>query len=100
MKGMPRTLTLALGFAVLLASLSAVVWRQSRALESLRTTESLRDQSALLEAQRAQLAHRIQELEARERVLNVAAARLGMRVPGSEEIVLLSASGVDNGVVR
>ena len=100
MKGFPRTLTLALGFAVLLAALSAVVWRQSRALESLRTTELLRDESALLEAQRAQLSHRIQELEARERVLRVADARLGMRVPGSEEIVLLSASDGTGGVAR
>lgn len=100
MKAFPRTLTLALGFAVLLASLSGVVWRQSRALESLRTTELLRDESALLEAQRAQLAHRIQELEARERVLRVARSRLGMRVPGAGEIVLLPAAGAESGGAR
>lgn len=88
----PRTLMLALGFAVLLGSLSAVIWRQSRALESQRRAEELRDDAALFEAQRAQLAHRIQELEARGRVVEVAGARLGMHVPTSDEIVLLSAT--------
>lgn len=100
MKPFPRTLLLALGFALLLASLSAVIWRQSRALESQRTAEQIRDEAALLEAQKAQLAHRIQELEARGRVLEVAGARLGMRVPTSAEIVLLSASQVSQGGVR
>ena len=83
MKTFPRTLLLALGFAVLLASLSAVIWRQSRAL---------RDEATLLEARKAQLAHRIQELESRERVLAVAGARLNMRVPSADEIVFLTAS--------
>ncbi len=92
MKTFPRTLLLALGFAVLLASLSAVIWRQSRALESQRAAEALRDESTLLEAHKAQLAHRIQELESRERVVAVAGARLDMHVPNSGEIVLLPAS--------
>ena len=100
MRKLPRTLTLALGFAVLLASLSAVVWRQSRALDSMRTAELLRDESALLDAQKAQLAHRIQELEARERVVAIAGARLDMHIPGAEEIVLLPASRSVEGGVR
>jgi cell division protein FtsL len=92
MKSFPRTLLLALGFAVLLASLSAVIWRQSRALESQRAAEELRDEATVLEARKAQLAHRIQELESRERVVAVAGARLDMRVPAADEIVLLPAS--------
>ena len=92
MKTFPRTLLLALGFAVLLASLSAVIWRQSRALDSQRAAEALRDEATLLEARRAQLAHRIQELESRDRVLAVAGARLHMRVPSADEIVFLTAS--------
>ena len=92
MKAFPRTLLLALGFALLLASLSAVIWRQSRALESQRAAEELREEATLLEAQKAQLAHRIQELESRERVVEVAATRLDMHVPSAAEIVLLPAS--------
>ena len=92
MKPFHRTFLLALGFAVLLASLSAVIWRQSRALDSQRAAEQLRDEATLLEARKAQLAHRIQELESRERVTAVAAGRLNMRVPAADEIVLLPVS--------
>ncbi|HUF12756.1 MAG TPA: cell division protein FtsL [Longimicrobiales bacterium] len=92
MRSFSRTLLLALGFAVLLASLSAVIWRQSRALDAQRAAELLRDESALLEARRAQLAHRLQELESRNRVIAVAQTRLGMHVPTSTEIVLLPAA--------
>ncbi|HEX6588575.1 MAG TPA: cell division protein FtsL [Longimicrobiales bacterium] len=92
MKPFQRTFLLALGFAVLLASLSAVIWRQSRALDSQRATEALREESSLLEARRAQLTHRIRELESRERVVAVAGTRLDMHVPSSTEIVLLPAS--------
>lgn len=92
MKPFQRTFLLALGFAVLLASLSAVIWRQSRALDAQRAAEALREDSSLLEARRAQLTHRIRELESRERVVAVAQARLDMHVPASDEIVLLPAS--------
>lgn len=85
-------LALALAFGVLLGSLSLVVWRQSRALDALRTVERLRDDSALLEARRAELARRIQVLERRARVVAVAQGRLGLRVPRSDEIVILPSS--------
>jgi cell division protein FtsL len=100
MKPFARTLSLALGFALLLASLSAVIWRQSRALDSQRATELLREESTLLEARRAQLAHRIQELESRGRVVEVAGARLGMHIPTSNEIVFLPAGRIAGGVAR
>ena len=92
MKPFQRTFMLALGFAVLLASLSAVIWRQSRALDSQRAAEALREESSLLEARRAQLTHRVRELESRERIVAVGESRLNMHVPSSEEIVLLPAS--------
>jgi cell division protein FtsL len=92
MKPFQRTFLLALSFAVLLGSLSAVIWRQSRALDAQRSAEALREESSLLEARRAQLAHRIRELESRERVVGVAQSRLHMHVPSSDEIVLLPAS--------
>ena len=92
MKPFQRTILLALGFAVLLASLSAVIWRQSRALDSQRAAEALRQESSLLEARRAQLAHRIRELESRERVVSAGESLLGLHVPSSDEIVLLPAS--------
>ena len=92
MKPFQRTFLLALAFAVLLASLSAVIWRQSRALDAQRAAEALREESSLLDARRAQLTHRLRELESRERVVTVAQARLNMHVPSSDEIVLLPAS--------
>ena len=49
-------------------------------------------EATLLEATKAQLAHRIQSLESRERVVQVAAVRLNMHVPSADEIVLLPAS--------
>lgn len=82
-------LVLALVFAALLASLSAVVWRQSRALEALRRVERLRQESALLEARRAELVRRVQVLERRARVVSVAQDRLGLHVPRASEIVIL-----------
>lgn len=92
MKPFQRTFLLALGFAVLLASLSAVIWRQSRALDSQRAAELVREEATLLEARKAQLTHRIRDLESRERVVAVAESRLDMHIPTSEEIVLLAAS--------
>ncbi len=100
MKPFARTLSLALGFALLLASLSAVIWRQSRALDSQRATELLREESTLLEARRAQLSHRIQNLESRGRVVEVAGTRLGMHIPTSTEIVFLPAARSAGGLAR
>ncbi|MEN8376264.1 MAG: hypothetical protein ABFS34_12515 [Gemmatimonadota bacterium] len=84
------SLALALGFAALLAALSLVVWRQSRALESLRGLETVRKERALAEAERFELSRRIQYLESRGRIEPYARERLGLHVPtGSKEMVLL-----------
>lgn len=80
---------LAVAFALLFSSLSLVVWRQSRALEELGSLEQARAERALLQAERTSLQREIQYLESRPRVLEVAAERLGMRLPVHTEIVVL-----------
>lgn len=80
---------LGVAFALLFSSLSLVVWRQSRALEELRSLEEARAERALLQAERSSLQREIQHLESRPRVLEVAAERLGMRLPVHTEIVVL-----------
>ena len=80
-----------IGFAcaLLFASLSLVVWRQGRALEALRGLDAARAERALLQAQRAELQREIQQLESRARIVAVAGARLGLRLPAASEIVIL-----------
>ena len=77
--------------ALLFASLSLVVWRQARALETLRELESTRTERALLQAERAELQREIQYLESRARITAVASERLGLRAPAVSEIVILQA---------
>ncbi|MGH7475395.1 MAG: cell division protein FtsL [Longimicrobiales bacterium] len=83
------SLRVALVFAALLAALSGVVWRQSRALETLRSLDALRQERALVEAEKTELVRRIQLLESRARVVRAARQRLGLHVPSSDEIVIL-----------
>lgn len=88
--GAQGTIRLAVAFALLLASLTLVVWRQGRALEDLRVLDRTRAQRALAESERAALLNRIQHLESRARVVAVATERLGMRIPAAgDEIVIL-----------
>ena len=85
------TVRVALAFAALLASLALVVSRQSRALEALRKLDAVRAARAVAESERSVLVTRVQTLESRARVIEVASGRLGMRVPaaGTEIVVLL-----------
>lgn len=84
------SLGLALAFAGLLASLSLVVWRQSRSMDTLRALEEIRAERVLVEAQRWEHQRRIQYLESRGRVEPAARSRLGMHVPsGAEEMIIL-----------
>lgn len=85
-------LRLALAFATLMAALSLVVRRQSRALDAVRALEKTRDERATAEAGRTELLERIQRLESRSRVVEEAEKELGMHVPTGEEIILLPAS--------
>ena len=79
---------LAIAFALLLGSLSLVVWRQSRALELLRDLDQTRTARAIAEAERSEVARSIEFLESRGRVVS-ASTRLGLRVPSADEIVIL-----------
>jgi cell division protein FtsL len=83
------TIRIALAGAALFASLSLVVWRQSRALEVLRELEAVRAERALVESERGHLTARIQRLEGRGRIRVVAEERFGMRVPTASELVTL-----------
>lgn len=74
---------------LLLGSLTMVVWRQSRALEMQRALESVRAERVLEESRRSSLMRRVEQLESRGRVSEAAVARLGMRLPTGEEIVIL-----------
>lgn len=87
-KGTPVIRT-ALLFATLLASLTLVVWRQSRALEVLRRLDETRRERVVEEARRSALQRRVEHLESRARVSEVAWDRFGMRLPEGDEIVIL-----------
>lgn len=87
-------LRLALLSAALLGSLSLVVWRQSRALELLRDLDRTRMSGAIAEAQRSDLSRRVEYLESRARVVREAGARLGLRVPSADEIVILPVGSI------
>ena len=87
-KGTP-VLRIALLFALLLGSLTLVVWRQSQALAVLRELDAVRRERVVEEARRSELARRIEQLESRARVSSAAQARFGMRLPSGDEIVIL-----------
>jgi len=79
----------ALAVAILLAALSLVTWRQSRALDTLATLEELRRETSLARAERTELLRRIRLLESRGRVVPAAREELGMHLPDASEIVYL-----------
>lgn len=75
---------------LLLAALSLVTWRQSRAHEALEALDSLRSEISLMSAERNEIENRIRRLESRGYVVPAAETRLGMYAPTAAEIVLLS----------
>jgi cell division protein FtsL len=91
MMGAPTSTRVALAVAGLLASLSFVAWRQSRALEALEGLDTLRKEASLARAEGAELTRRIQYLQSYGRVVKDARERLGMRIPDASEQVLLQA---------
>ena len=74
---------------LLLASLSLVTWRQSRALEVMTRLDSIRRERSLGEARRAALEEEIVELESRGRVTREARIRLDMHNAHGDELVYL-----------
>jgi cell division protein FtsL len=89
MKKRPPLIRAGLLFLLLLGSLTLVVWRQSRALEMQRTLEAVRRERAVEESRRTALLRRVEQLESRTRVSEAAGARLGMRLPAGDELVIL-----------
>jgi cell division protein FtsL len=89
MRSHAGVIRLAIAFTALLASMSLVVWRQSRALEVLRGLDEARTTRAIGEAERSELNRRIEFLESRSRVVEEAVKRLGMHVPSSDEMIFL-----------
>lgn len=83
------TIRLSFAFAALLAAMTLVIWRQSRALELLRGVDGIRGERVIAEAERSELGRRIQHLESRARVVADARSRLSMHVPSANEIVIL-----------
>jgi cell division protein FtsL len=91
MKRSNGAIRMSAAFALLFASLSLVVWRQSRALEELRGLESARSERVILQAERSELQRQIHRLESRARIVAVAGDRLKLRTPVADEIVFLQA---------
>lgn len=79
----------ALAVAALLAALTLVAWRQSRAMEALAELEDVRRETTLVLSERVELERRIQFLESRQRVVPEARARLGMHTPDASEMYFL-----------
>jgi len=84
------SLFIVLAVALLLAGLSSVAWRQSRAREELAELDAVRREISLMIAERNELVNRIQSLESLGRVIPEAERRLDMRLPKDGEIVLLA----------
>jgi cell division protein FtsL len=96
MRGIPRPvppMVRALGLlallALLLGSLSFVVWRQTRGVALQREIRALEAERAIAESERLRTATRIQGLQSRARILRVARDRLGMHLPADSEVVLV-----------
>lgn len=76
-------------FAVFVASLGVVLWRQSRAFEAHVVLDELRRQVAVAHAERVELERLIQVRESRTHIVPAAMARLGMHMPDASEQVIL-----------
>jgi cell division protein FtsL len=71
------------------SSLAVVTWRQTEGVSRERALRETRADRAIVETERMEQERRIQALSTRSRVIRVARDRLGMVVPGDDEIVLL-----------
>jgi cell division protein FtsL len=84
----------AVTFAVFIASLGFVTWRQSRAFEVHVELDELRRRVAVAQAERVDLERSIQALQSRSHVVPMAIEHLGMHMPdGSEQVFLPAEEG-------
>ena len=88
-RSFPTPGMLILGFSSLLAALSYVTWRQSRAFEALAELDGIQHALSLAESERAELVRRVQGLDNRPRISAFAQERLGMHHPAASEMRLL-----------
>lgn len=95
----PPVIRMALLFALLLGSLTVVVWRQSRALSVLRELDAVQRERVIEEARRSALLRRVEQLESRSRVSEAASSQLGMRLPAGNELVILPMRDPSAGVL-
>jgi cell division protein FtsL len=75
--------------ALVLGALGTVLARQTAGYEAERQLSDLRQQLSVAEAERLDLANRVQALQTRARVVRLAAERMGMHVAHDDEVVLL-----------
>jgi cell division protein FtsB len=68
-----------------------VTWRQSRAFETQKALDNLRQEVSVSEAERVRVEQLIQVLESRQMVVPKAREILGMHTPAGNELVLLLA---------
>ncbi len=76
--------------AAVLASLTTVAWRQSTARETMQELEDAAVELAVAVEEREALARQLAEIEKRSWIGEEAAARLDMRVPSEQELVMTS----------
>ncbi len=79
----------AITFALVMASLGFVTWRQSRALEANRALDALRREVSVARAEQVELEREIQVLRSRSRIVR-AAQQLGMHTPAATEQIVLT----------
>lgn len=92
MRSLTTPSLVALSVALLLASLSLVTWRQSRARAGLARLDEIERERSLAESELAELRGRVQHLESRSRVVS-AGRELGLHIPAASEIQLLRRPG-------
>ena len=73
-----------------LGALALVPWRQTQGVRLERELRALRDDRASAEAERLEWMQRAQRLKARGRIMEIARTRLGMRLPGDDQVLLLT----------
>lgn len=76
--------------AILLASLTAVAWRQSTTRQTMEDLHAVERELALATDEREELARELAGLESRLWIGAEAAKRLGMRPPSEQEVVITS----------